>query len=98
MAAEKAGWRLSVVKASAQVRFGPDDGAADPDAAFLDDGLSIVDERLAATDLQKRVLIGFERHWAHVPGPLAHGLETEMPLADCEFEGGGWYWDDLVSW
>lgn len=30
--------------------------------------------RVAASDLQKRVLVELERHWAQVPGPLAQGF------------------------
>lgn len=29
--------------------------------------------RFAATDLQKRVLVGLARHWGQVPGPLMPG-------------------------
>ena len=32
--------------------------------------------RVAARDLQKRVLVGFERHCAQVPGPLMQGFEV----------------------
>lgn len=37
------------------------------------DGVPLAD-REAASVLQKRVLRGSARHWAQVPGPLAHGF------------------------
>lgn len=39
--------------------------------------------RVAASDLQKRVLFELERHWAHVPGPLTQGFSfTGAGLAE----------------
>lgn len=31
---------------------------------------------VVARDLQKSVLVGLDRHWAQVPGPLIHGFEV----------------------
>ena len=44
---------------------------APPQQPEDDSGFVLVDasERDAARDLQKRVLLGSARHWAHVPGP-----------------------------
>ena len=44
-------------------------------------------EREAARDLQNRVLVGSDRHWAHVPGPLMHGFEGAFAVTDPEFLG-----------
>lgn len=93
VAAEKAGWRDRVVKASAQVRVGPGGGA--DEFSWV---LSVVRERLAATDLQKSVLVGLEMHCAHVPGPLAQGLEVVGPLVICCLEETGRDDGGLASW
>ena len=88
LARSNAGWRLSVVKVSAQVRVMPEATSvvdADDDAAAADstaDGVAEAGvklllalgagadefdwrkalERVAASDLQKRVLVGLARH------------------------------------
>ena len=49
--------------------------------------------RLAATDLQKSVLLGSERHCLHVPGPFMQGSVFLAPFVDFWVgvgrEGGG---------
>lgn len=34
--------------------------------------------RVAASDLQKRVLFELERHWAQVPGPFTQGFSLTV--------------------
>lgn len=50
-------------------------------------------EREAARDLQKSVLLGSARHWAHVPGPEAQGFAGAVALGSAEetspSDGGG---------
>ena len=72
----KPGWRLRTVKASAQLMVEPS-----VDSWFV---LSFVArmgtlgflDLVAARDLQKRVLVGLERHWVQVPGPLMQGSKV----------------------
>lgn len=48
-------------------------------------------ERVAARDLQKRVLAGLARHWAHVPGPLMQGfIPDDNGFLDTALDGGIW--------
>lgn len=89
VAAEKAGCLLRVLKASAQVRAGPGAGGGPEEVVRF-----CTEERLAATDLQKRVLIGSERHWEQVPGPLAQGSVGSLLSEGCRDRGDLllWYW------
>lgn len=57
-----------------------------------------IEKRLAATDLQKRALVGFERHWGQVPGPLEQGLEAVLPFVSCCLTAGGKGGIGFVSW
>ena len=84
MAAEKPGWRDRVVKASAQVNLASFDGAAALDGVFGCLLVLVGRGQLAATNLQKSVLVGLDRHWAQVPGPLMQGSESpDVPLIVC---------------
>lgn len=88
VACSKPGWRLRTVKASAQLR-------AEPLVFAWFVGLFVVGKgrlacvRLAAArDLQKSVLIGLERHWVQLPGPLIQGFE-EVALVVADSGGVG---------
>ena len=95
VAVAKAGCRDKVVKASAQVRVGHARcGCGDADAGIdvAGVGFLVVEGRFAATVLQKRVLVGLERHCAQVPGPLIHGFDDEGVIIGGALED---WWCDL---
>ena len=72
----KPGWRLRTVKASAQLRVEPCFVAWSVVLFIVGDSGSRFICLVAARDLQNRVLVGLERHWVQVPGPLMQGFEV----------------------
>ena len=74
------------MNASAQVSKGTGAPFGSACGVGRDPFAGVADERLAATNLQKSVLFGFERHCSHVPGPFTQGSELAKPLANASLD------------
>lgn len=84
----KPGWRLRTVKASAQLSVEP--WLVSWLVVLFRMGGSVLGfiGLVAARDLQKSVLVGLDRHWVQVPGPLMQGFE-EFTLVVADSGGVG---------
>lgn len=76
----KPGWRLRTVKASAHLRVEPRVVAWSVVLVVAEKSGSGFIGLVTARDLQKSVLVGLERHWVQVPGPLMQGFEVLVLL------------------
>ena len=66
------------MKASAQLRVDPGVVAWSVAVLVVEDRELGFMDLVAARDLQKSVLVGLERHWVQLPGPLMQGFEVLM--------------------